>query len=96
MKRRRVEYSAKFKKDLKRYKHDFPRRAKIAEAIDILASGKEIPAYMRPHKLIGNYAGYMELHIEGDLLLIWLGINEHGEELILLTRLGSHAELFKK
>ena len=49
---------------------------------------------MRPHKLIGDYAGYMELHIEGDLLLIWIELNANNEEIIRLSRIGSHSELF--
>lgn len=55
---------------------------------------------MRPHKLIGDYAGHMELHmeldIEGDLLLIWLEEDGSGELIIHLVRLGSHSELFGK
>ena len=54
----------------------------------------EIPIEMRPHKLIGNYEGCMELHIEGDLLLIWIEQISAEDELIVLSRLGSHADLF--
>ena len=36
----------------------------------------------------------MELHIEGDLLLIWIEQISAEEELIVLSRLGSHADLF--
>lgn len=93
---RKIDYSTKFKKDLKRYQNDPKRRARIVDAVELLAQGKEIPAEMRPHKLIGNYAGYMELHIEGDLLLIWIEHIKDGEEVIHLARIGSHSELFKK
>ena len=65
-------------------------------AVAILEQGSEIPRSMRPHKLIGNYAGHMELHIEGDLLLIWFEENGIGELVINLVRLGSHSELFGK
>lgn len=58
--------STRFKKDLKKYRHNKTKRAKIASAVDMLAQGMEIPLSMHPHKLIGNYAGHMELHIEGD------------------------------
>lgn len=93
---RRIEYSTKFKKDFKRYLRQENKKRKILEAIKILADGAGIPLAMRPHRLIGNYLGYIELHIEGDLLLIWLEKNELGEEIIILTRVGSHAELFGK
>ena len=36
----------------------------------------------------------MELHIEGDLLLIWIEHTEVGETTITFVRLGTHAELF--
>ena len=36
----------------------------------------------------------MELHIEGDLLLIWIEHTEVGEATITFVRLGTHAELF--
>lgn len=41
--------------------------------------------------LTGNYAGYMECHIEGDFLLICFDLDT---EEIDLVRLGSHSELF--
>lgn len=65
-------------------------------AVSLLEQGLEIPRAMRPHKLIGDYAGHMELHIEGDLLLIWLEEDGSGELIIHLVRLGSHSELFGK
>lgn len=88
--------STRFKKDLKKFRHNKDKRAKITSVIEMLAQGVEIPSSMRPHKLIGNYAGHMELHIEGDLLLIWFEENGIGELVINLVRLGSHSELFGK
>lgn len=92
--KRRVEMSTRFKKDLKKFKHNKDKRAKITSVVEMLAQGGEIPSSMRPHKLIGNYAGHWELHVEGDLLLIWLEHNEIGEEIATLVRLGTHSELF--
>lgn len=88
--------STRFKKDLKKFRHNKDRREKIISVVEMLAQGVEIPSSMRPHKLIGNYAGHMELHIEGDLLLIWFEENGVGELVINLVRLGSHSELFGK
>ena len=87
MKKRKIEYTVRFKRDLKKFRHMPEKRAKITKAIQILAEGLPIPLSMRPHKLIGDYAGYMELHIEGDL-------NANNEEIIRLSRIGSHSELF--
>lgn len=88
--------STRFKKDLKKFRHNKDKRAKITSVVEMLAQGVEIPSSMRPHKLIGNYSGHMELHIEGDLLLIWFEENGVGELVIHLVRLGSHSELFGK
>lgn len=88
--------STRFKKDLKKFRHNKDKRDKITSVVEMLAQGIEIPSSMRPHKLIGNYSGHLELHIEGDLLLIWFEENGIGELVINLVRLGSHSELFGK
>ncbi|MFN8788731.1 MAG: type II toxin-antitoxin system YafQ family toxin [Neisseriaceae bacterium] len=43
------------------------------------------------HKLIGDYDGYLELHIKPDWLLIYQIINKSE---LYLARTGSHSELF--
>ena len=75
-----------FKKDKKKYQNN--------PKIEILQrKGVEgIPENMRPHYLSGQYSGCLECHIEGDLLIIW--IQNDGEKVIYLMRLGSHSELF--
>ena len=93
---RKIEFTNKFKKDLKRLRNNKAKLNKVAHVIELLAAGKDIPAPMKPHKLIGNYAGHLELHIEGGVLLIWLEKTEVGDMTIYLVRLGSHSELFKK
>lgn len=93
---RRIEFTSKFKKDIKRLRNNEAKLSKVANVIELLAQGEDIPASMKPHKLIGNYAGHLELHIEGDLLLIWLEKTELGDMTIYLVRLGSHSELFGK
>ena len=93
---RRIEFTSKFKKDLKRLRNNEAKLSKVANVIELLAQGEDIPASMKPHQLIGNYAGHLELHVEGDLLLIWLEKTELGDMTIYLVRLGSHSELFGK
>ncbi|MCM1349455.1 MAG: type II toxin-antitoxin system YafQ family toxin [Firmicutes bacterium] len=41
--------------------------------------------------LTGNYAGFMECHVENDFLLIWF---DPDSDQIDLIRIGSHSELF--
>ena len=59
-----------------------------------LANGGTLDAKYRDHDLTGNYKGTRECHIEPDWLLIY---EICGDVLVLmLYRLGSHSELFKK
>lgn len=60
--------------------------------LDKLQREQPIPEEYNPHMLVGNYAGYMECHIEGDFLLIWF---DREADQIDLVRLGSHSQLFK-
>ncbi|WP_267472113.1 type II toxin-antitoxin system RelE/ParE family toxin [Schaalia turicensis] len=41
---------------------------------------------------MGNWKGYREIHLEGDWLLIYRV--KHSELLLVLTRTGSHDDLF--
>lgn len=45
-----------------------------------------------PSAVKGEWAGFRELHIEGDWLLIYR--IDHGELCLVLTRTGSHDALF--
>ncbi|MCM1405928.1 MAG: type II toxin-antitoxin system YafQ family toxin [[Clostridium] fimetarium] len=60
--------------------------------LDLLRREVDLPAKYRAHKLIGDYAGCMECHIEGDFLLVWY---DEETDIITVYRLGSHSELFK-
>ena len=46
----------------------------------------------KPHKLRGNYTGFLECHIQSDWLLIWM--QDDKNKIIELTRTGSHSDLF--
>jgi mRNA interferase YafQ len=56
----------------------------------MLAYGHELPARCRPHKLVGNYAGCWECHIDPD----WLLIYQYENTTLKLLRTGTHADLF--
>ena len=88
---RELRYSTKAKKDLKKYRNDPRKMQKLYEVLKMLVHDIKIPAAFFPHKLIGEYKGCMECHIEGDFLLIWIDENH---EIIEIIRLGSHSELF--
>ena len=89
-----LQFTSQFKKDLKLAKKQNKDLGKLFEVIDILANGEILDAKYKDHSLTGNYRGTRECHIEPDWLLIY---EIRGDVLVLmLYRLGSHSELFKK
>ena len=85
------KYTRQFKKDLKRIQNNPGQIANLKKALKILQETGTLPKEYKPHELRGKFKGYMECHVENDLLLIWLNVEEN---IIKLIRLGSHSELF--
>ena len=67
---------------------------KLYEVIDKLANGIVLDAKYKDHDLSGNYKGTRECHIEPDWLLIYEIKNN--VLVLMLYRLGTHSELYKK
>ena len=89
-----LQFTSQFKKDLKLAKKQNKDLGKLFEVIDILANGETLDAKYKDHSLTGNYRGTRECHVEPDWHLIY---EIRGDVLVLmLYRLGSHSELFKK
>lgn len=89
-----LQFTSQFKKDLKLAKKQNKDLGKLFEVIDILANGETLDAKYKDHSLTGNYRGTRECYVELDWLLIY---EIRGDVLVLmLYRLGSHSELFKK
>lgn len=87
-----IKSGKQFKKDLKRYANQPKKLRALYVFVDnYLKTGAEIPPEYHAHMLIGDYAGHMECHIQGDYLLIWIDVASNAVKLI---RLGSHSELF--
>ncbi len=87
-----LRFTKQFKKDLKRFLNQPTKLEALNEVLDMLKREIELPEKYRAHKLIGDYAGCMECHIEGDFLLVWY---DEEKDVIAVYRLGSHSELFK-
>jgi mRNA interferase YafQ len=91
---RSVRYSTRFSKDVKREGKSPENRdalTKLQVIIDLLAEGKELPANLHDHQLVGDLVGMRELHVKPDLLLVYRKIEDVSIELL---RLGSHSEIF--
>lgn len=77
-----VRKTTQFKKDFKRFKNNKPFVATLLSLVRLLADGHEIPEQYDPHSLKGDWAGFMECHVENDSLLIWLDKNCNVVELV--------------
>jgi mRNA interferase YafQ len=66
-------------------------RTKTFKYLSLLLGEKELLVEARDHELIGNYSGFREFHIGGDLLVVYCV--EDG--IIRLTRIGTHSRIFK-
>lgn len=90
---KKIIKTTQFKKDYKRYKNDKDKLIALYRIIKMLENDIPIPEEYKPHKLMGNYKGHWECHIENDYLLIWFDKNTNT---VALVRLGTHSELFRK
>lgn len=84
--------STQFKKDLRLAKKRGYELDRLSYVIDCLASGKALEVKYRDHSLTGRYAGLRECHITPDWLLIYQIKDD--ELVLLLTRTGTHSDLF--
>jgi mRNA interferase YafQ len=80
-----------FKKDYQKTRITDDQYAKYIKYVSILLDGKELPLEARDHNLIGNFSGFREFHIGGDLLVVYC----IEDNIIRLTRIGTHSQLFK-
>ena len=89
-----VKFTNQFKKDVKLAKKQNKDLDKLFDVVNILADGGMLDARYRDHDLSGDYKGTRECHIEPD----WLLVYEIRDEVLVLMlyRLGTHSELFKK
>jgi mRNA interferase YafQ len=83
-------YTKQFEKDLKRCQRRNKRMEKFKLVAETLIAGNELDSIHRDHKLIGNFVGRRECHLESD----WLLIYKLEEERIIFERMGTHADLF--
>ena len=85
-------YTRQFAKDVKKAQ----KRGKNLDKFKIIATtllcGDTLDELHRDHKLLGNFSGRRECHIESDWLLIYKIV----EDTIIFERMGGHSDLFKK
>ena len=86
-----INYTSQFKKDIDKAKRQNRNLKTLQYVIELLATNSTLPIKFKDHKLMGNYKGRRECHLEPDFLLIYL----IKEDNLYLERMGTHSELFK-
>ena len=83
-------FTRQFERDLKLMQKRGKNPQKFKTVAELLIGGQLLSERYRNHKLVGNYAGRYECHIEPDWLLVYkLTATE-----IVFERTGTHADLF--
>jgi mRNA interferase YafQ len=83
--------TTRFKKDLKRYRHNPELIQELYKVFDFIRKNEALPRKYKAHKLSGQYDGFWECHVENDTLLIWV---DEENNIVSLVRFGSHSEVF--
>ncbi len=85
-------YTRQFERDIKRMGKRGKDLDKIKPLIRSLLAEEVLDALRRDHKLVGNWQGRRECHIESD----WLLIYKVEADRVIFERTGTHSDLFRK
>jgi mRNA interferase YafQ len=80
-----------FIKDMRNIRLTETQATKLFLFVANLLNDEALPAEAKDHALQGEWNDFRELHLGGDTLLIY----RIDTQQVYLTRLGSHAQLFK-
>ncbi len=80
-----------FRKEYAKAKMSDTQYAKYLKYLANILNYKELSPEARDHNLTGEYIGFREFHISGDLLIIYI----IEDDILRLTRIGTHSQLFK-
>ena len=87
-----VEYSAAFKKEVKRAMMQGRDILKMFVPVAALLNGERLSPQYQDHPLKGEWEGYRNFHVSPD----WIILYRITDNLIRFERTGTHAELFGK
>ena len=79
-----------FVKDYQKIKISDNQYKKYIELLYLLLNGESLPSYARDHCLVGDHVGFREFHIGGDLLVVYC----IEDDILRLTRIGTHSQIF--
>lgn len=84
-------YTRQFQRDVKLAKRRGKNLVKLRLVLQALACGDRLDPIHRDHKLVGEFTGRRECHIESD----WLLIYKLQGEMIVFERTGTHSDLYE-
>ncbi len=90
---RRIERTAKFRRDYKREAkgpHRAVLEADLVALIRLLIADQPLSDKQRDHALSGEWKDHRDCHVKPDLVLIY---RKPDESVLQLVRLGSHSQL---
>lgn len=87
-----LRYQSAFKRDYKRIRKRGYDIRRLENIIEMLAKEQALPQECCDHDLGGNWSGFRECHIEPDWLLVYT--IDHNDLVLILSRTGSHSDLF--
>jgi len=87
-----VKRHKSFLKDIRKIQLSDKHFSKYVVYLSRLIEKKDLPIEALNHPLKGDYMGYYEFHISGDVLVVYKIKNNE----LWLIRIGSHNEVFKR
>ena len=90
--RYQLSRSNSFKRSFKKQKLSDEDEASYIDVLFKLLNDIELESKYKDHQLRGNLKEFKECHIKPDLLLIYRII----DDVLVLSDIGSHSEIFKK
>jgi len=89
---KKLERHKTFLKDFRNIKLTDKQFQKLVYFLNKLLNDDPLPPEAKDHPLKGQLKGARELHLGGDVILIYVKTDTK----IILSRIGSHSQLFKK
>ena len=87
-----LERHKQFSKNFRKAKLTDQQFQKFVDYVNKLINGENLPLEANDHSLEGKLKGSRDLHLGGDMVLIYIKTDAK----IILSRIGSHAQLFKE
>lgn len=84
-----IQYTSKFKKQYKKLPKNVRDQFDTRLKLFVIDSTNKM---LRVHPLLGKYAGYWSMNVNGDVRALY---RKDGENVIIFALIGSHSTLYK-